>query len=131
MPTTTKPLRVQGDIQLARLFQQYGESVEWSYVTRTDFLATAANPLVTKRLQHFVDLSCGHKALVKLRTRRTRCRRCIEMQRHGMDYDGFLHHNVRDTLIWREDPCRAANEPTDLEGHFIEDDLDDRELPTL
>jgi hypothetical protein len=45
----------------------------------------------------------------------------------GEDYDGFRNHGMRDTMVWRDDPCRQFNEKTDLGGRFVDDPEDDPE----
>lgn len=97
-------------------------------IVRLDVFLMAFNPDVTKKQKKkFVDLKCGHKALVPQRHRGTTvCVRCTEMlhrslQGTGEDYDGFRNHGMRDTMIWRDDPCRQFNEKTDLAGRFVDD----------
>lgn len=122
---TFKP---QGDPYLAEMFAEHGVQPEPSRITGTDMLATAINreQLGKNKRNRIVDLECGHKAVTTNKDSMT-CPRCVMLIRHGFDYDGFRNlGTVRDEMIWREDPCRHFNEPTDLAGNFINDDLDER-----
>lgn len=54
------------------------------------------------------------------------CKRCTEMLRRSIndgseDYASFREGLTRDRMVWREDPCRQFNEPTNLSGGFIND----------
>jgi hypothetical protein len=94
-------------------------------VGRDALLAAFNLELVLKRRRFFVDLGCGHKALTGALSK-VRCPRCMEMLRRSIadgseDYDVFRKGLIRDRMVWRDDPCRAFNEPTDLEGNFIYD----------
>jgi hypothetical protein len=37
------------------------------------------------------------------------------------DWLAYRAGDKRDQMIWREDPCRQFNEPTDLAGNFLND----------
>jgi hypothetical protein len=76
--------------------------------------------LTTKK--RVVDLACGHKAFTG-NLERMVCPRCSEMLRRsisgdGEDYDSFRKGLTSDQMIWREDPLRCLNEPTNLSGEY-------------
>lgn len=72
-----------------------------------------------------VSLACGHKVYTAS-VKRVRCPRCTEMLRRSIDssdedYDSFRKGLLPDRMVWRDDPCRQFNEPTDLSGKFLAD----------
>jgi hypothetical protein len=99
---------------------------DFEKIVRHDVIASACNKdFVLKERKFFVVLACGHTALTGA-LNRARCLRCTEMLRRSIadgseDYDSFRKGLIRDTMIWRNDPVRQFNEPTDLEGNFIYD----------
>lgn len=95
-------------------------------VVRVDHLAAAFNAeRMLKDGKFLVDLACGHKAYTSA-LNKTRCPRCTEMLRRSIadgleDYESYRKGLTQDHMIWRGDPCRQFNEPTDLSGRFIYD----------
>jgi hypothetical protein len=93
-------------------------------IVRTDILLNVFNPdEFMRHRRRFVNLECGHKALTSA-WERTTCLRCSEMLRRSIadgseDYDAYRYGDGRDRMSWPEDPCRAFNEPTDLEGNYV------------
>ena len=95
-------------------------------IVRHDVIANAFNSeRVLRERKFIVDLECGHKAFTGS-IHKARCPRCTEMLRRSIadgseDWDSFRKGLIRDQMIWRYDPCRIYNEPTDLAGNFIND----------
>lgn len=95
-------------------------------IVGTDFLLMAFNvDRALRERKRFVDLACGHKAYTGA-VDRCVCRRCTEMLRRSLadgseDYKAFRAGALPDKMVWLDDPCRALNEPTDLDGRFIRD----------
>jgi hypothetical protein len=94
-------------------------------IVRHDLIATAFNVDRMLRDRKFVvELECGHKVYTGAKNKAV-CPRCTEMLRRSLlgdaDYEGFRHGDGRDFMVWPEDPCRQFNEPTDLEGRFLND----------
>lgn len=65
-----------------------------------------------------VKLACGH--LIYTRNRESAvCLRCSEMLRRSIycsggemeDWESFRRGVTRDTMRWKDDPCRVFNEP--------------------
>lgn len=95
-------------------------------IIRRDVIATAFNiDKMLKDKKFLVDLACGHKAYTGS-INKCVCPRCNEMLRRSItdgseDYESFRSGIIGDHMIWRDDPCRQFNEPTDLEDNFIND----------
>lgn len=115
---------IQGDPKLAAFFAEHGFKPVKSQIVATDILATSFNQagLKIEKGERIVDLSCGHKAVTNNQRDMT-CPRCAQLLVHGMDYEAWISGNggTLDGMIWREDPCRFANERTDLAGNFVDD----------
>jgi len=114
--------KVQGDPELAEMFERFGIRPRPSRIIETDIVATAFNreKLGKKRV---VVLSCRHRAITGNQISMT-CPRCVEMMKEGLDYDAWINgHSQDDGLLWPADPLRILNERTDLAGNFV-DDLD-------
>lgn len=97
-------------------------------VVRIDILLMALNKDVVDKGWVFYDLECGHKAKSKGYKRRMVCIRCTEILRRSIkdgseDYESFRKGIVQDKMVWKDDPMRQFNEPTDLAGNFLNDDL--------
>lgn len=96
-------------------------------IVRLELLGNAFNglPLSDAKMRRLVELACGHVAF-SAALDRVVCPRCSEMLRRsieglGEDWDAFRHHGAKDQMVWRDDPCRSHNEPTDLAGNFLND----------
>jgi hypothetical protein len=94
-------------------------------IVRHDHLATVFNTEKMLRDRKFLaELECGHAAYTGA-LKKAICPRCTEMLRRSLlgeaDWDAYRHNHAPDRMIWREDPCRQFNEPTDLEGRFLND----------
>lgn len=95
-------------------------------IVRVDHLAAVFNAeKMLRDRKILVDLECGHKTYTGARYN-AGCRRCREMLRRSLedgseDYDSFRKGLTEDRMVWREDPCRRFNEPTDLSGNFHTD----------
>lgn len=87
-------------------------------IVETDYLATAFNRerLGKSMVRRIVVLACGHRAVTRNAGSMV-CPRCTEMLRRSVetgdeDYEGYRQGNVRDTMVWPDDPCQIFNEPT-------------------
>jgi len=96
-------------------------------IVRIDLLALAFNSeRMIRDRKRVVDLACSHVSYTAA-VNKVRCPRCAEMLRRSLDgtgsedYEGFRAGQVIDHMIWKADPCRQFNEPTDLEGNFLND----------
>ena len=118
-------MEIQGEEALYRIFEITGFDPGFSKIVETDFMATSFNMerLAGKRI---VILSCGHRAVATFRQgKKMTCPRCVQLMKQGLDYDLWINHRQTafDGMVWREDPVRKLNEPTDLAGNFIQDPL--------
>lgn len=92
-------------------------------IIQRDHLATALNAERMLRDHKFiVRLACLHWVYTGA-TGMAVCPRCTEMLKRSItdgteDYEGYRAGRVRDTMAWKEDPCRQLNEPADLQGNF-------------
>lgn len=112
---------VQGCETLAALYVRIGMTPERSRIVETDWIGTAyaEKAKLLKPGQRFVSLSCRHYA-VTANLREMTCPRCLEMIRHGFDYEAWITRRdiARDDLVWEADPARQRNEEA------FEDDRD-------
>lgn len=95
-------------------------------IVEIDHMAAIFNSARMLRDRKFiVILGCGHKVYTRAQNR-TVCPRCTEMLRRSIedgqeDYDSFRKGLTQDRMVWRDDPLRQFNEPTDLAGNFTND----------
>lgn len=95
-------------------------------IVEIDALTAVFNAKMMLRDRKFlVHLACGHLTYTRARKSAV-CPRCSEMLRRSIadgseDWESFRQGKVRDRMIWREDPCRAFHEKTDLAGNLVDD----------